>query len=113
VALASAATWPARAGFFAQGVAWIALVLMAVCAIRAGERSRHMWLMLAVAAVASAALWLRLASWLAVRWDLPFETVYALAAWASWMLPLAAISLLARRRGVTTGIRRDWGGEER
>lgn len=61
-----------------------------------------MWLMLAVAAVASAALWLRLASWTAVKLGLPFEAVYALAAWLSWMVPLGAIGLLARHRaGVT------------
>jgi NAD(P)-dependent dehydrogenase (short-subunit alcohol dehydrogenase family) len=52
--------------------------------------------LLAVAAVASGALWLRLASWTAVSWDLSFEAIYALASWLSWMLPLAAIGLLAR-----------------
>jgi Predicted membrane protein (DUF2306) len=99
VALASAASWPARAGFFTQGLVWIGLVLVAVHAIRAGKRRQHMWLMLAVAAVASAALWLRMASWLAVRLELPFEPAYALAAWLSWLLPLAMIGLLARIRG--------------
>jgi Predicted membrane protein (DUF2306) len=99
VAMASEASWPARIGFLAQALVWIALVLAAVRAIRAAERMRHMWLMLAVAAVASAALWLRLASWIAVKLGLPFETVYACAAWLSWSLPLAAIGLLARWRG--------------
>lgn len=105
VAMASDATWPARVGFFTQAVVWIALVLAAVRAIRAADPTRHMWLMLAVAAVASAALWLRLASWMAVRWGLPFDTVYALAAWLSWMLPLGAISLLARGHGAPLRIR--------
>lgn len=98
VALASDASWPARAGFFTQALVWIGLVLAAVRAIRAADRTRHMWLMLAVAAVASAALWLRLASWLAVRSGLPFEMAYALAAWLSWMLPLAVVGLVAWRR---------------
>ena len=105
VAIASDASWPARVGFFTQAVVWIALVLAAVRAIRTADRLRHMWLMLAVAAVASAALWLRLASWMAVRWGLPFETVYALAAWLSWTLPLGAIGLLARWRGAPLRIR--------
>jgi Predicted membrane protein (DUF2306) len=95
VALAGDATWPARAGFFAQGLVWIGLTLAAVVAIRRGRYQRHMWLMLCVAAVASGALWLRLAMWIAVRWGLPFDTVYALAAWACWVLPLGTIALRA------------------
>jgi hypothetical protein len=99
VALASEASLPSRAGFTTQAVVWIALVLAAVHAIRRGARVRHMWLMLAVAAVASAAMWLRLASWAAVQAGLPFEVVYPLAAWLSWMLPLGAVGLVARHRG--------------
>lgn len=99
VALASDASWPARAGFVTQGLVWIGLVLAGVQAIRAGQRLRHQRLMLAVAAVASAALWLRLASWVATHWGLPFETTYALAAWLSWILPLAAVGLVTRNRG--------------
>jgi Predicted membrane protein (DUF2306) len=99
VALASEATWLARAGFLMQASVWIALVLAAVQAIRAGHRTRHMWLMLSVAAVASAALWLRLATWTAVKLGLPFDTVYAFAAWLSWIVPLAAVASLARSGG--------------
>lgn len=98
VAMASEASDSARAGFLLQALVWIALILLAVAAIRGGDRARHMWLMLAVAAVASAAVWLRLASWAAVKWSLPFETVYALAAWLSWVLPLSLIYLAARNR---------------
>ena len=97
VAMASEASWAARVGFSTQAIVWLALVLGAVRAIRGADRERHMWLMLAVAAVASGALWLRLASWMAVKLGLPFDTIYATAAWLSWMLPLAAISLIARR----------------
>ena len=105
VAVASDASWPARLGFFIQALVWIVLVLAGVRAIRAGDRGRHMRLMLAVAAVASAALWLRLASWVTVRLGLPFDTMYALAAWLSWMLPMAAIGLLTRpRQGERIGV---------
>lgn len=99
VALASEASGAARAGFFLQALVWVALVFLAVEAIRGGDRRRHMWLMLAVAAVASGAFWLRLASWAAVKLSLPFETVYALAAWLSWVLPVCLIYLIARHRG--------------
>jgi hypothetical protein len=105
VAMASEATWPARAGFSLQAIVWLALVLAAVSAIRKADRTRHMWLMLAVAAVASGALWLRLASWMAVKSSLPFDTTYAVAAWLSWMLPLGAIGLLARRHLAPPGVR--------
>lgn len=85
--------------FFLQALVWIGLVVAAVAAIRAGNRTRHMWLMLAVAAVASGAFWLRLSSWAAVHLGLTFETAYALAAWLSWMLPAGLIGLVARSRG--------------
>lgn len=99
VAVASEASWAARVGFATQAIVWLALLLAAVSAIRRADRTRHTWLMLAVAAVASGALWLRLASWMAVKLGLPFETIYATAAWLSWMLPLGAIGLIARLSG--------------
>jgi Predicted membrane protein (DUF2306) len=98
VAMASEASGPARAGFLLQAIVWILLVWAAVAAIRGGNRTQHIWLMLAVTAVASGALWLRLAGWAAIKLNLPFETVYALAAWLSWMLPLCIIYLIARYR---------------
>jgi len=107
VALASEASVPARAGFLLQALVWIALLIAAVAAIRAGDRTRHMWLMLAVAAVASGAFWLRLSSWAAVHFSLPFETNYALAAWLSWMLPLGLVRLVARYEVRTPSTRRD------
>jgi hypothetical protein len=105
VAMASEASWAARVGFSTQAIVWLALVLAAVSAIRGADRVRHMWLMLAVAAVASGALWLRLASWMAVKLGLPFDTIYTLAAWLAWMLPLGAIGLLARRHVAPSGVR--------
>jgi len=97
VALGSDASLPARAGLFAQGLVWTGLTLAAVVAIRGGRYQRHKWLMLAVAAIASGALWLRLTTWVAANWALPFDITYAVAAWASWLLPLAAIGAMGRR----------------
>lgn len=93
VALASEAGPIAQAGFFAQGIVWLALLIAAVIAIRLGHTRRHARLMMAMAAVASGAIWLRLALWLALALQLPFEASYALAAWAAWLLPLGFILL--------------------
>ena len=96
VALSSEASLAARAGFFVQGLVWVTLIAAGIWAIRQRMIERHARLMLAVAAVTSGAIWLRLATVAAVQFNLPFETVYALAAWASWLVPL----------GVVTGVRR-------
>jgi predicted membrane protein DUF2306 len=97
VALASEAHGLARAGFVVQALTWIALVLAALHAVRNSDGARHMRLMLAVAAIASGALWLRLATWAAVRWGAPFEAAYTAAAWLSWMMPLGAVAVLTAR----------------
>jgi uncharacterized membrane protein YozB (DUF420 family) len=96
VALASEAGPVARAGFFVQGIIWLALLIAAVVAIRRGDTKRHARLMIAMAAVASGAIWLRLALWLAIALQLPFEESYAFAAWAAWLLPLGFVLLLGR-----------------
>jgi hypothetical protein len=96
VALASEAGLVAQAGFFVQGLVWIGLLGAGWASIRRRNVTRHAGLMLAMAAVASGAIWLRLATLAAVRLDWPFEAAYAWAAWASWMLPLAVV-LAARR----------------
>src|SRR5260370_41594613 len=57
VALASEAAAPVRAGLFAQGVVWLALLVVAVTAIRRGEIARHARFLLAMAAVASGGIW--------------------------------------------------------
>ena len=75
-------------------------------AIRQRQVERHTRLMLAVAAVASGAIWLRVATVAAVQFDLPFEAVYALAAWASWLVPLGVVTGLtgfAGRMGLCGG----------
>jgi hypothetical protein len=94
-ALASQGHWIARTGFLVQAVVWIILVSIAAHAIRKGDVKRHMWLMLAVAAIASGALWLRFATWAAAGRAASFEVTYTLASWLSWMVPLGVVALLA------------------
>src|SRR5215813_5148346 len=96
VALASEATAVARAGFFVQGVVWLALLAAAFTAIHCGNVARHAQLMIAMAAVASAAVWLRLVIYGAVFAGLPFDPVYAAAAWACWMAPLGLAAMASR-----------------
>jgi hypothetical protein len=98
VALASEASTAARAGFFVQGVVWLALLALAVIAIRRGERTRHACMMMAMAAVASGAIWLRLVIVAARGAALPFETVYAVAAWACWLVPLIIVLAVSRHQ---------------
>jgi len=96
VALASEATAVARAGFFVQGLVWLALLAAAVIAIRRGNVAPHARLMIAMAAVASGAIWLRLVIYGAVSAGLPFDPIYAAAAWACWLVPLALAGVASR-----------------
>lgn len=99
VAFASEASAAARAGFATQGVVWLALLVAAVTAIRRGRRSRHAALMIAMAAVASGAIWLRVTLAVTNAAALPFDRAYAVAAWACWLVPLAvAVALTERAR---------------
>jgi uncharacterized membrane protein YozB (DUF420 family) len=95
VAIGSEASLATRAGFFAQGLVWLALLVAAVVAIRRHDRARHARLMLAMAAVASGAVWLRLTLSGAMALELPFDTVYPVAAWLCWIVPLA-VTLVPR-----------------
>jgi hypothetical protein len=97
VALASEATAAARAGFATQGLVWLALLVAAVTAIRQGRKSRHAALMIAMAAVASGAIWLRLAMAAVNAAELPFDHAYAVAAWMCWLVPLALAGTMTRR----------------
>ena len=92
VALSSEASLAVRAGFFVQGIVWVTLMGAGIWAIRHRQIERHTHLMLAVAAVTSGAIWLRIATVAAVQLELPFDTVYALAAWASWLVPLGVVT---------------------
>lgn len=86
----------ARAGFAAQGAVWLALIVAGVAAIRRKARARHARLMMAMAAVASGAIWVRLTTSVATGWDLPFHAVYACATWLGWLVPLALVWAVTR-----------------
>lgn len=98
VALGSDSVAMARAGFLAQGLVWLGLIGAGYLAIRQRRVGDHARLMLAMAAVASGAIWVRLATAVATGWHLPFDPVYGLAAWAGWMVPLMLVMLIAPRR---------------
>jgi hypothetical protein len=51
--------------------------------------------MIAMAAVASAAIWLRLVLYAAVAAGLPFDPVYAAACWACWIVPLTLAGVIS------------------
>jgi hypothetical protein len=91
VAIFSYSWWPARLGFFVQGLVWLGLFYAAVASIRAGDRSRHAHLMLGMAAVTTGAVWFRALTGSALLFALPFEPVYAASAWIAWVVPLALV----------------------
>ncbi len=98
VAVMSDSVAMARAGFFAQGVVWLALIVAGVSAIRRRKVADHARLMLAMAAVASGAIWVRVATTIVTSWQLPFDPVYGCVAWAGWLVPLALVWLAPWRR---------------
>lgn len=91
VAIFSHSPFAARAGFFVQGLVWLALLITAIIAIRKGERARHVRLMLAMVAVTTGAVWFRLMTGSAIYFQLPFEPIYSFAAWAGWIVPLVLV----------------------
>jgi hypothetical protein len=97
VAWESSSVTLARAGFAAQGTAWLALLVAGVMAIRRRNIERHAALMLAMAAVASGAIWVRLTTAVATSYDLPFDAIYGCAAWAGWLVPWALVSISGTR----------------
>lgn len=107
VAVASEANAMARAGLAAQGAVWIALLVGGLLARRAGNLPRHARYMLAMAAVTSGAIWLRLSTMAAVELSWPFEPTYAVAAWLCWLLPLLIVTRLTRGLTVAGLSRRD------
>ncbi len=82
VAWESSSVAMARAGFAAQGAVWLGLIVAGVVAIRRKAMQRHAELMLSMAAVASGAIWVRLTTAVATAYALPFDPIYACAAWA-------------------------------
>jgi hypothetical protein len=98
VAYESTSVLPARLGFAAQGTVWLGLILAGVRAIRRRDRARHATLMLAMAAVASGAIWVRLTTAVATAYHQPFDPVYACVTWLGWLVPLALVLTLAQPR---------------
>jgi hypothetical protein len=94
VAVMSDSVTAARTGFLAQGLVWMGLVAAGLKAVRERRYRDHARLMLAMAAVASGAIWVRLVTAVAVRAPEDFDTVYACVAWLGWLVPLAAAWLL-------------------
>lgn len=91
VAILSQSAPLARAGFFAQGLVWLWLLGNGWVAIRGQQRARHASYMLAMAAVATGAVWFRLLTGTALYFHLPFEQTYIIAAWAGWLIPLVIV----------------------
>ena len=91
VAVLSHSSLPARAGFFVQGLVWLALLTGGLMAIRRRDRATHARFMVAMAAVATGAIWFRLMTGTAIMLKLPFEQCYAMAAWLGWLIPLTIV----------------------
>lgn len=96
VALLSHSAILARAGFFVQGLVWLYLLAAAYFAIRSHDIPRHAYLMMAMVAVTTGAVWFRLIIGMAIAFRLPFEPTYTAAAWLGWMAPLAFILIKPR-----------------
>lgn len=93
VAIFSHSEMVARAGFFVQGLVWLALFIAGFMSIRRGDRTRHIRFMVAMVAVTTGAVWFRLITGAAIALQYPFEPVYAFAAWAGWIVPLTVVVL--------------------
>ncbi len=105
VAVMSDSVTLARAGFLVQGLVWLGLLVLGLRAVRERRYRDHAQLMLAMAAVASGAVWVRLVTAVAVKSPGEFDAVYGCIAWAGWLVPLALAwrfgpVLLAPRRPV-------------
>jgi hypothetical protein len=98
VAVVSHSPALARAGLFMQGIIWLALIGAGFAAIRAGRYRQHAKCMVAMAAVASGALWVRFVTAAAATWQLPFEAVYSVICWLGWLLPLVVVLVLSSTR---------------
>lgn len=91
VAIMSHSPALARAGFFVQGLVWLYLFGSAFRAIRQRNIPRHAHLMMAMVAVTTGAVWFRVITGVSIVFHLPFDPVYALAAWIGWMVPLGIV----------------------
>ena len=96
VALASTSVLAARLGFLAQGLVWLALIVVGVTSVRKYQLARHAQAMLAMAAVASGALWVRVTTAIATSLSLPFDPIYGCVAWLGWLVPLVLVTAYPR-----------------
>ena len=87
----------AGAGFFLLALGWLSTTWMAYARIRTGEIAAHRRWMIRSAALAFAAVTLRLYLPLSMVIGLPFEPSYTVIAWACWIPNLIAVELWLRR----------------
>ncbi len=89
VSAQSTASFMTKCGFAAQGLAWLILSIAGIAAIRYRRVRLHRRLMTAVAIVTISPVALRILMRVAIAERLPFQTTYAIIAWAVWLVPLA------------------------
>lgn len=93
-----------QTGFAGLAVAWLVTTGVAIAAIRGGRVRRHREWMLRSYVVTLAFVWVRLILGLSILAGLDLQAAFGVAAWASWVLPLAAVQLVLARR--TPGLQR-------
>lgn len=101
VAWAVPVTIISAAGFTAQSITWMGLLIAGIWNIRNGRVNAHQACMLLMAAVTSGALFFRifLAFWARFGDHHYFNQFYALNAWIAWGIPLLAVLVFPRLRG--------------
>jgi hypothetical protein len=101
VAWAVPVTIVSAAGFTAQAVIWLGLLVAGIWNIRNGRISAHQTCMLLMAAVTSGALFFRvfLGLWARFGDHHYFNEFYAVNAWIAWGIPTIAVFVFHRLRG--------------
>lgn len=88
-----------RVGFAGLSVAWLVTSGVAWSHIRARRIARHRRWMIRSYVVTLAFVWVRLILGAGLLAGVEIQTVFAVAAWASWVLPLLVLeTVFARRR---------------
>jgi uncharacterized membrane protein YozB (DUF420 family) len=86
-----------RLGFLTQGTLTLIFLIKALMAIGRGDSLRHTRAMQRASALLLSVIFLRILVSIAGSWPMSFATTYAVIAWVSWALPLAAVELWLRR----------------
>jgi uncharacterized membrane protein len=86
-----------RLGFVTQGALTLTFLIKALMAIGRGDSFRHTRAMQRASALLLSVIVLRILVSMAGSWPMSFATTYAVIAWVSWAVPLAAIELWLRR----------------